>query len=73
MLETVIAWIDQNKDWFFEGLGVAVLSGIAWAMWTLFFKGTGNPTQTINSGNNSTNIQVGQDLKIREKEKSNDV
>lgn len=73
MLETAIAWIDKNKDWLFDGLGVAVLSGIAWALWALFFKGKENPTQTINSGNNSTNIQVGQDLKIRGKEKNNDV
>lgn len=73
MIDSAIAWIDNNKDWLFEGLGVTVLCGIAWVLWTLFFKEKANTTQTINSGNNSINIQVGQDLKIREKEKNSDV
>jgi hypothetical protein len=54
MIELLI----KNKEWIFSGVGVAVIS------W-LFFRGSNKNTKSMNqkSGNNSTNIQVGGDVK----------
>ncbi|EGR2912500.1 MULTISPECIES: hypothetical protein [Vibrio] len=53
-------WIIDNKEWLLSGIFVAVpLALVGW-----FFSARGNK-QTQKSGNNSTNIQVGGDLRIR--------
>lgn len=48
-------WIIKNANWIFEGIGVTILS----ALGGLFVKKKleNKKSQTINSGNNSTNIQ----------------
>jgi len=48
----------KNKEWVFSGIGVAAIS------W-LFFRGTNKSVKKMSqkSGNNSTNIQVGGDMK----------
>ena len=55
-------WIVQNKDWLFSGVAIAIpLAVIGW-----FFSSRGNK-QAQKSGDNSTNIQVGGNLKIGNK------
>jgi hypothetical protein len=52
-------WIIQNKEWLFSGVAIAIpLAIISW-----FFSGRGNK-QVQKGGDNSTNIQVGGNLKI---------
>ncbi|MCR1952885.1 hypothetical protein NSA50_17935 [Clostridium sp. DSM 100503] len=55
-------WIIENADWIFDGIGVTILVGVA----GLFIKKKvdSKNIQTINSGNNSTNIQGGKDINI---------
>ena len=50
-------WLVANREWIFGGIGVAV---IGWIGWFLFGRGK---TQSQKAGDNSTNIQVGRDLK----------
>lgn len=63
-------WIIKNASWIFEGIGVVVLTGII----GLFFKNKANKskTQSIKSGNNSTNIQGGNDVNVKIGGKSNE-
>ncbi len=50
-----------NKEWLFSGIGVMVLALVG-----RFFimKRSASLTQTIHSGNSSSNIQVGRDAHI---------
>ncbi|BBB66589.1 hypothetical protein UNDYM_2336 [Undibacterium sp. YM2] len=52
-------WIIQNKEWLFSGIAIAIpLAIIGW-----FFSSRGN-SQVQKSGDNSTNIQIGGNVKI---------
>lgn len=52
-------WVIQNKEWLFSGVAIAIpLAFVGW----LFAKRESKQTQK--GGKNSTNIQVGGDLKI---------
>ena len=47
-------WIIENAEWIFDGIGVTVIVAVI----GIFFKNKKDSSgQTINSGNNSTNIQ----------------
>ena len=52
----------ENADWMFSGIGVTILS----ALTGLFVKKKldNRNSQTINSGNNSTNIQGGENVNV---------
>lgn len=66
-MEDFIAWVIDNKEWLFSGVGVAIIIGIV----GLIFKKTyASSTQTIRSGERSTNIQVGRDVSITAKKES---
>jgi hypothetical protein len=69
-LEEFFAWIFHNKEWLFSGVGLMV---VAWVGRLIFKKTYASSTQTIRSGNNSTNIQAGRDVSIGMKKKGNDV
>jgi len=58
-----IAWLWENKEWLFGGAGVAIVSAVIALVWR---RGTSGQSQT--SGANSTNIQAGKDINIRERE-----
>lgn len=55
-------WIIENANWIFDGIGVTVVVAIA----GLFFKKKleDKNIQTINSGDNSTNIQGGKNVNV---------
>lgn len=55
-------WIIENADWMFSGIGVTILG----ALGGLFVKKKldNKNSQTINSGNNSTNIQGGENVSV---------
>jgi predicted tellurium resistance membrane protein TerC len=63
-MESIIAWIVDNKQWLFEGGGVALLTGLVFLIRMLFKKKSKSDRtfQKQQSGKNSTNIQVGHDL-----------
>lgn len=55
-------WIIQNKEWLFSGVGLAIIGGI----WDFLKKEKPDNKyyQSINSGNNSTNIQGGKNVNV---------
>lgn len=45
----MLKWLDKNKEWFFQGAGIAILSaatGVAGYLWNEFTK-TANPTEAL--------------------------
>jgi hypothetical protein len=61
-MEKFAEWVINNKEWLFSGVGV-VIGGFI--MRLIFKKTNASTTQTINSGNNSNNIQVGRNARMR--------
>lgn len=57
----IINWAIENKEWLFSGVGLALLAGLGSI---IFNKRHTTHTQTIKSGNNSTNMQSGRDINI---------
>ena len=57
----MLDYLINNKEWIFSGIGVAVVS------W-LLFRNSSASNMTQKSGKNSTNIQVGGDLKFNKKD-----
>lgn len=58
-------WIIQNKEWLFSGVLIAIpIAIISWLLTTNGKKQKG--------GKGSTNIQVGRDININNKEGNND-
>ncbi|WP_353254247.1 hypothetical protein [Salinisphaera sp. PC39] len=68
-MENVFAWVIDNKEWLFSGVGLAV---VAWVGRLIFKKTSASSTQTIRSGDGSTNVQAGRDVNIGTKKKGND-
>lgn len=69
-MEKFVVWVIGNKEWLFSGVGVVV---VAWVMRLIFKKANASFTQTIRSGDSSTNVQAGRDINIGTKKKRNDV
>lgn len=69
-MEEFVAWIVDNKQWLFSGAGLVVL---AWIGRFIFKKKYASSTQTIRSGDGSTNVQAGRDVSVGTKKKANDV
>jgi len=67
----IISWIFDNKELLFSGSGVVL---IAWICRVLFKKKrTASSTQSIQSGDGSTNIQSGRDVSLGTQVKKSDV
>ena len=59
----MIDWLVNNKEWFFSGVGVLILTWLgAW-----LFHRKKELGQSQSSGPNSINIQAGNDVKIGSK------
>jgi len=69
-MEAITAWLISNKEWLFSGGGVVLIS---WVGRILFKRMQNSSTQTIHSGDSSTNAQAGRDVHIGSTKKSNDV
>jgi len=69
-LEDFVAWVIDNVEWLFSGVGLVVL---AWVGRLIFKKTHASSTQTIRSGDSSTNVQAGRDVNISTKKMGNDV
>lgn len=67
---TMLDWINNNKEWLFDGIGVLFVSFILAIIGKFLFTEKGkslgmrHTKQIQNSGNNSTNIQSGKDITI---------
>ncbi|SET69401.1 hypothetical protein SAMN05216326_1682 [Nitrosomonas marina] len=59
-MDEVMSWIIDNKEWIFSGAGIALIANV-------IRKKKGRSNQSIKSGRNTTNIQVGNDLNIENK------
>lgn len=64
-----ITWISENKSWLFEGLGVAIISALAWF---IFIRDKPTASQKQKSGNNSVNIQANGNIDITKSNIKND-
>lgn len=69
-MEEFVAWVIDNKQWLFSGAGLVV---VAWMGRLIFKKRYASSTQTIRSGDSSTNVQAGRDVSIGTKKNGNDV
>lgn len=67
-MEEFVHWVFDNKQWLFSGAG---LVGIAWVARLIFKRRDASSTQTIRSGDGSTNIQAGRDASIGRKTRTN--
>lgn len=63
-------WVIDNHKWLFSGAAVAVFLVVGRLIFNKIF---GSNSQTIRTGDNSTNIQAGRDVNIGNKKKGNDV
>lgn len=58
-MESIIQWLDTNKEWLFSGIGLSILT----ALFSLRKKKRLN-NQYQKNGKNSLNIQAGRDIRI---------
>ena len=63
-MEEIWSFIRTNKEWIFSGIGVAVISFIAYLLKTK------SPKQHQRGGRGSTNIQAGRDISINKRDDS---
>ena len=61
-------WISKNADWLFNGAAVAI--PIAIIGWLASSRQRKNRKQVQKSGNHSTNIQIGKQVKKHETKKN---
>ncbi|KON69631.1 hypothetical protein AKG34_13320 [Peribacillus butanolivorans] len=63
-------WLIQNREWVFSGIGIVVISAVA----RLFFKNKSSEkiSQTIQSGDGSTNIQGVNNVSVSNGEKKDE-
>lgn len=66
-MKEIATWVINNKEWLFSGLAIALVS---WVGNIVYSKKKRLPSQEINSGKNSINIQTGNDVNIK---RDNDV
>lgn len=59
-MASLIQWIIANKEWVFSGIGLSLLTILIG-----FFKKKRLINQSKKNGNNSTNIQAGQNIRIK--------
>ncbi len=70
MYDSIIVWVFDNKKWLFSGIGIVIITLIG----RFFYKKREtNSSQTIRSGNKSTNLQAGRDISFRTIPKGNDI
>lgn len=68
-MEEFIQWLGTNKEWIFSGVGVVLVAWIG----RVIFQGRQTSSQEIRSGDKSSNIQAGRDIRIETKSKRADV
>lgn len=67
----MLNWINDNRQWLFDGLGVAVpLAFLSW-IGSRFFGRRQSNGQRQHGGENSVNIQAGRDARIENINKKN--
>ncbi len=59
----MIDWLVKNKEWFFSGAGVLLLTWLG----TWIFGRKKELGQSQSSGSNSVNLQAGKDINISSK------
>lgn len=62
-MSDALAWVIDNKEWIFGGVGVAVVTGVI----ALLRRRQNGVTQKQTSGANSTNVQAGRDINVGRK------
>ena len=60
----IINWFSSNKEWIFSGIGAVIIGIII----TWLIRRSPSKKQIQKSGNNSINIQAGDNLNINTKE-----
>ena len=62
-MKEIWKWIVENKSWIFDGLGVAIITGLI-ALFVRRRREDGVTKQTQVSGDNSVNIQTAGNIAI---------
>ena len=63
MIEPVLKWIYDNKEWVFSGVGVAIVTVLVSSL--LLNKRRNSPGQNQESGKASVNLQAARDINIQ--------
>jgi hypothetical protein len=58
MIERILEWISENKNWLFEGLGVTLLVGL-WALLKNRNKGENTPSNDGINQSMGNNVKAG--------------
>lgn len=72
LLDDICIWMNENKEWFFSGAGLAILSAGFWLLGRVFKKRSRSLTQSIRSGDSSSNTQAGRDINFSQHNSKND-
>ena len=67
-MEKFVAWVIDNKQWLFSGIGVTV---VALILSFILKKRSASSNQNIRSGDSSINTQAGRDVNVEMKKKGN--
>jgi len=64
--DAIMEWVKQNYQWLFDGIGAALLVAVlGWGCTKLFAKKSkAAPSQSQASGQNSVNVQGGNDVVV---------
>lgn len=70
MFDAFMTWIVDSKEWLFSGIGVAIITLIGRF---LYKQRQTSLSQTIKSGDKSTNLQAGGNVNLSTMPKGNEV
>lgn len=62
-MERVWAWVAENRDWVFNGIGAVLVISLLGALWKRLFS-RATSAQQVQSGQVSGNVQAGRDINI---------
>lgn len=66
-MSDMISWLNNNKEWLFSGVGVAILSAVYYFIsHRIRHKNKIEPKQTQITGDKCVNFQVGDSLTIND-------
>lgn len=69
-MEAIFAWVINNKEWLFSGVGIVLFASLGRAICK---RTHASSEQSIRSGDSSNNIQAGRDVNVGMTKKGSDV
>mgnify|MGYP006914293521 FL=1 len=73
ILQDVVSWGVENKNWIFSGIGVAILAAFTSLIRTYLFGNNNQPNDSIKIEDSDIDGQVaGRDINVEEHDDNND-